>query len=279
MTLALPVVAGLVCAFSFTVRATEYRYADTEETLLSDPHRSPSAPLAAQPDERETGRQTPAAKPSEPAAAKVVQTAEEPLLVSEVMPRFKGGDLLFFRQWVKEQINYPKEALEQRIEGTVIVSFVVERDGSVNEVQVLRSPNQLLADEAVRTVKRSPRWEPASQRGKKVRLRYALPIDFQLAPSEPVLPAEEGPTEAAEAEADSGTARQDLLADAASRRLKQVASILVDGHIVPEEELNSIDPSQIREITVWKTTSGKSSIIITTKDSQKEDTPAKDMGR
>ncbi len=269
MALALPVVAGLVCAFSFTVRADEYRYVESEGTPLSDPHRNPSTPLAAPPDQREADGQTAAAKPSEPAATEVAQSAAEPFLVSEVMPRFRDGDLLYFRQWVKAQINYPKEALEQRIEGTVILSFVVERDGSVDEVQVLRSPNQLFADEAVRVVKRSPRWEPAIQQGKKVRLRFTLPVDFQLAPAEPVLPAEEVPAEAAEAETASGTARQDLLADAASRRLKQV-DILVDGRIVSEEELNSLDPSQIGEITVWKPTSGKSSIVITTKNAPKE---------
>ena len=85
--------------------------------------------------------------------------------------------------WLRENIKYPKEAQKQRIEGRVTVQFIIENDGSIVDVKVLRSPNELLSAEALRVVKSMPKWEPAQAEGNvRIRMRYVLPISFRLPP-------------------------------------------------------------------------------------------------
>ncbi|MBQ3212754.1 MAG: TonB family protein [Alistipes sp.] len=98
----------------------------------------------------------------------------------EKMPTFQGGDLNTFRNWVQSQIQYPKEAMEKNISGRVIFSFVVEKDGSTSDFTVLQTPDKLLADEVDRIFKTCPKWEPGTQRGEKVRVKYTVPIVFAL---------------------------------------------------------------------------------------------------
>ncbi len=98
----------------------------------------------------------------------------------ENMPEFKGGGINAFRKWVQKHLEYPTIAAENGIEGTVYVRFVVDKDGSISNIQVLRSVDPSLDEEAVATVKSAPKWEPGSQRGKPVRVQFNLPIVFQL---------------------------------------------------------------------------------------------------
>ena len=79
-----------------------------------------------------------------------------------------------------KNIQYPPLAEENNITGRVIIRFVIERDGTVSNVEALSSPDKLLTDEAVRVVSKSPKWTPGEQRGKKVRVAVIVPIDFQL---------------------------------------------------------------------------------------------------
>lgn len=97
----------------------------------------------------------------------------------EIMPEFIGGpDAL--DEFLKKNIKYPAEAKEKGIQGKVYVQFVVEKDGTVTNVTVRRSANALLDAEAVRVVKLMPAWKPGTNRGKKVRVRYTLPVSFTL---------------------------------------------------------------------------------------------------
>ena len=105
---------------------------------------------------------------------------EPPFIVAETMPLFEGGDLLKFRQWLQTQVRYPAEALKKQIEGRVVCSFVVERDGSVSNIMALQSPDRLLTDEVRRVLANSPRWTPGMQKGKTVRVKYIVPVDFRL---------------------------------------------------------------------------------------------------
>lgn len=105
---------------------------------------------------------------------------EEIFVVAEEMPSFMGGDLTTFRNWVQERVKYPAIAQELGISGQVILQFVVEKDGSLTNIQVLRSPDSSLSDEAIRVLKTSPKWKPAMQRNKPVRLKYTLPVVFRI---------------------------------------------------------------------------------------------------
>lgn len=112
---------------------------------------------------------------------------DEPFIIAETMPKFQGGDLLAFRTWVQKQLVYPAEAVKQNIQGRVVVTFVIETDGSVSDIRLLQSPDKLLSDEARRIIASSPAgaWTPGEQRGQKVRVKYVLPVDFRLTKTEP----------------------------------------------------------------------------------------------
>lgn len=101
-------------------------------------------------------------------------------LSADTLPRFRNGGIEVFRGWVMEHLRYPWKAIERCVEGCVVCSFVVEKDGAVSSIEVLRSPDPLLSKEAVRIVSASPRWTPAGKDGKAVRVRYNLPVVFDL---------------------------------------------------------------------------------------------------
>ncbi len=113
----------------------------------------------------------------------VVEEAAEddaPFIIAEEMPKFQGGDLMKFRSWVQGKLKYPQIAQENGISGKVTLTFVIERDGSLTNIQVMQSPDRSLADEAVRVLQSSPKWTPGKQRNAPVRVRYTLPVEFRI---------------------------------------------------------------------------------------------------
>jgi protein TonB len=109
----------------------------------------------------------------------VLTAPDVPFVASEIMPEFPGGDQELMR-FLKENLVYPKVAREIGISGKVIISFVVETDGSLSNVDVARSASPSLDEEAMRVVKMMPKWSPGKQRQKPVRVIYNLPVDFIL---------------------------------------------------------------------------------------------------
>jgi len=105
---------------------------------------------------------------------------DDVFMIVEDMPTFRGGDVQRFSNWVKERVKYPQIAQENGIQGKVFIGFIVEPDGSVSNVTVLRSVDKSLDDEAVRVVTSSPRWSPGKQRGAPVRVRFSITVNFQL---------------------------------------------------------------------------------------------------
>ncbi len=97
----------------------------------------------------------------------------------EEMPEFPGGEAAMMK-WLGEHINYPAIAQENNIQGRVMVGFVVERDGSVSDVKILRGVDPSLDKEATRVVKSMPKWKPGMQTGKPVRCRFTIPVSFRL---------------------------------------------------------------------------------------------------
>lgn len=105
---------------------------------------------------------------------------EEIFVNAEEMPTFQGGDLSKFRNWVQSNVKYPQIALENGIQGNVVIKFVVEKDGKLSNIQVLQSPDKTLAEAAVAVLQRSPKWKPGKQRNKPVRVTYTLPVSFKI---------------------------------------------------------------------------------------------------
>ena len=99
--------------------------------------------------------------------------------VVEAMPTFPGGDSERMR-FLQDNIKYPQMARESGIQGTVYVTFVVEPNGSVSDVRILRGIGGGCDEEAIRVIKLMPKWEPGMQRGKPVRVQFNMPIKFTL---------------------------------------------------------------------------------------------------
>jgi protein TonB len=116
-----------------------------------------------------------------PVEAPVEEEEEEVVfVVVESMPEFPGGQQALFK-YLGENVKYPVIAQENGIQGRVICQFVVNKDGSIVDVEVVRSGGDPSLDkEAVRVIKSMPKWKPGKQRGKAVRVKYTVPVNFKL---------------------------------------------------------------------------------------------------
>ncbi|RIW13677.1 energy transducer TonB [Algoriphagus lacus] len=108
-----------------------------------------------------------------------IETAPEILDFTEVQAKFKGGMDAWYT-YLKNNLTYPKQAQKVGIEGTVIVRFVINTDGSIQDVEVVRSIDSILDKAAIDVIQNSPEWNPAIHHGRPVRSRMTIPIKFKL---------------------------------------------------------------------------------------------------
>ncbi len=99
--------------------------------------------------------------------------------VVEQMPEYPGG-MEALMAYFREQVKYPADAKEKKIQGRVLVKFIVEKDGSVSNVKVVQKAYPSLDAEALRVVKAMPKWQPGKHEGKAVRVKYNIPIAFHF---------------------------------------------------------------------------------------------------
>jgi protein TonB len=150
-----------------TVLPTEKPQPSVAEVLASNPVNDELVvPATGNPDELITGQEGDA--------------SDEPFMIVEVKPTFKGGDIEKFREWIQKRANYPQIAQDNGIQGKVFLTFVVERDGSVTNVRVVKGVDKILDDEAVKAIEASPKWSPGLQRGRPVRVRFFIPLVFSF---------------------------------------------------------------------------------------------------
>ena len=119
------------------------------------------------------------ATPPPPPPAPKPEVSNKVFDVVEEMPSFPGGQGALM-SFLNSNIKYPVVAQENGVQGRVIVGFVVERDGSITDVKVMRSVDPSLDREAQRVVKAMPRWKPGKQNGSAVRVKYTVPVVFRL---------------------------------------------------------------------------------------------------
>lgn len=107
------------------------------------------------------------------------QSQEEPVFTFvEQMPQFTQGDL---NKYLIKQLKYPNEAIADSVTGKVITQFIIEKDGTVSGAEIIKSSgSKSLDEEALRVIRTMPAWLPGKQNGKPVRVRYVLPVSFQL---------------------------------------------------------------------------------------------------
>ena len=103
---------------------------------------------------------------------------DEPYFIVEVMPSFKGGDLNKFRDWVQMRTNYPQAAIDNKIQGKVFLTFIIETDGAVSNVTIVKGVDPIIDVEAVKAIQASPNWSPGLQRGQPVRVRFSMSLFF-----------------------------------------------------------------------------------------------------
>lgn len=189
-------------------------------------------------------------------------------------PKFPGGIEDFYK-FLGDNIKYPEEAAKQDIQGNVFVSFIVERDGSLNDIKIDRGLGYGTDEEAVRVLKLSPKWEPGTQNGKIVRVKYNLPIKFSLSKRQTGairgirIESKDGATHIS---GDQLTLRGAKFEDGKS------PLYILDGEIVENGRISDIDPKTIDAISILKDGSGAALygekgkngvVLITTKNAEK----------
>ena len=109
----------------------------------------------------------------------VSQKNEKVFDVVEQMPEYPGGMQALF-EFLKENIKYPEDAQKQKVEGRVLAKFIVETDGSISNIEVVKHAFPSLDAEAVRVIQAMPKWAPGKQKGQAVRVKFVVPINFNL---------------------------------------------------------------------------------------------------
>lgn len=99
--------------------------------------------------------------------------------VVEQPPSFPGGQAALM-SYLSKSVKYPQEAMEDNVQGRVIVGFIVEKDGSVSNAKIIRGVDSALDKEAIRIVMSMPKWTPGRQNGRNVRTKYNVPVNFKL---------------------------------------------------------------------------------------------------
>ncbi len=154
--------------------------------------------------------------------------------VVEQMPQFPGGPAALM-EYLSKNVHYPEEAHKNGIQGRVIATFVVEKDGSITEARVVRSVDKLLDAEALRVLSAMPNWIPGRQNGEPVRVQYTVPITFNL-----------------QGDAKPATEEKYILE--------------IDGKVVDDSEIANIPPGEVANMEVVKAENGHpKKIVITTK--------------
>ena len=156
----------------------------------------------------------------------------------ETMPEFPGG-VSALMEFLSKNVHYPEGAFKNGIQGRVICSFVVEKDGSISDAKIMRSVDTSLDEEALRVVNSMPNWTPGTQSGEPVRVKYTIPITFKL----------------------------DGNKETAADNIPKDVDVEVDGKLVEPEVLKLLQSGEIDRITVEKAKSNgeRSKIVITTK--------------
>lgn len=107
------------------------------------------------------------------------EESDDPVVIADFRARFDGG-LSAFYKYLGDNLKYPRRAQQIGVEGRVYVQFIVEKDGSLTDIQVVRGIGAGCDAEAIRVLQSSPKWTPAKQRGKTVRFKMTQPITFKL---------------------------------------------------------------------------------------------------
>lgn len=168
--------------------------------------------------------------------------------VVEEMPQYPGGPQALF-EFLSQNVQYPKEAAKAGIQGRVIVTFVVEKDGSICESKVVKSVDPSLDAEALRVINAMPNWKPGKQNGKEVRVKYTVPVAFMLQGKDANVAQHESSSK------DDGEVKKklsELVVVAYGPNKEAKPLVYVDGKEIPFEDINKVDPKSIDHMNIVK---------------------------
>lgn len=109
-----------------------------------------------------------------------IKSSEEAFIFADKMPAFQGGDLNKFRTYVMSRIRYPEEAMQKNITGKVVASFIIDKQGTVTDVQILQTPDRILSEQVIKVLSQSPAWTPGEQDGRAVNVKFTIPVEFNI---------------------------------------------------------------------------------------------------
>jgi TonB family protein len=198
-------------------------------------------------------------------------TKEKAFDVVEEMPRYPGGASKLF-EYLARSVKYPAAAEKAGVQGRVIATFVVETDGSISDINVVKSVSPELDAEAVRVIQGMPNWEPGKQNGKEVRVKYTIPISFALSGQK------SSSTTTDKVQIGGNKAIKEMVVvgfgENGEATSVQHPLVVVDGKVVEYETMKSIDPHTIDHMEILKDKSATDKygekakngvIVITTK--------------
>lgn len=210
---------------------------------------------------------------SEQQEIRVVENKDGAYTNVEVLPEFPGGHSAFTK-FISSNLKYPKEAKDNKIEGRVIVNFIIERDGALSNIKILRGIGYGCDEEASRVMNLSPKWNPGKQNGKDVRVSYSIPIFFSLdndskdyglssnkSKEEMILSSPKTDSGVKRRSENDGPKSIDQLVKIENRIILRITDdanskshplIILDDKEITEEEMKQILPADIESINVLK---------------------------
>lgn len=110
----------------------------------------------------------------------ISEVIDEPFIKVEKMPTYQGNSTVYFQRHLQQLVKYPKIAQEEGIYGKVFVEFVVDEKGNIIREKIIKSPHPSLSDAVLLAMKKTERWQPGQQRGRKVKVSFTVPVSFKL---------------------------------------------------------------------------------------------------
>lgn len=175
---------------------------------------------------------------------RMTSTDDDVYEVVEKMPAFPGG-IAELMKYLSSNIKYPVEAHKAGIQGRVVVSFVVNKDGTVKDAKIVRSVDKSIDAEALRVISAMPKWQPGYQDGKAVSVRYTVPVTFRLT-------GESGKVQSAEAGNDNINVKMSSDNNNVNISFKDTRYYVINGVHVDAAEVKKISADKIKEIVVLK---------------------------
>jgi TonB family protein len=168
----------------------------------------------------------------------------------EGVPTFPGGDKAFSK-FLSVNVKYPKAARESNIQGRVIAKFIIEQDGSLTDIKIIRGIGYGADEESLRVLKLSPKWNPGTQNGKPVRVAYSVPISFALATDDD----EKSPKTGYMPVTEPGKSLRDTSVSPLIKIRNGYGTTplyVLDGKVIKQEAMAFVSPSDIESISVLK---------------------------